>query len=941
MKVVLLLTLLFAAVIFAMEHHKFEKCDQKSFCKRLREAKQSHYIVSSVNKVGESVVIELQDNKNKYNDQLSAVVEAYEHGILRLRIREKTESSVQLLKQRYEVQDVLVDSAKKTKLSITGDTISTEKSKLVIERGSDSTTPFRLTFYVDDKLAIIINSDNLLTLESTLRAKEEPVPAPPVEEGQEPPPPVETYQGESAIGIDFTFPDAQHLYGLPERAMDLSLKPTKGDGVSSEPYRLYNLDIFEYELNNPIGLYGIIPLLYGIKPGLSAGVFYLNPSETFVDVYEKDAATQNFISLTKNKEKAAHWISETGLIDVFLLPGPNPMSIASQMGYLTGNPALPQKFSLGYHQCRWNYKDEEDVKTVDGKFDEFNIPYDVIWLDIEHTDDKKYFTWDAHNFPNSEAMQLNIASKGRKMVTITDPHIKRHNGYHVHDEATRSGYYVKTPSGSDYEGSCWPGQSSWLDYTNPVVRDFYAKLFHYDNYKGSTKYLYTWIDMNEPSVFSGPEITMHKDSLHANGITHGQIHNLYGFYQGMATYQGHLSRNKHQDRPFILSRSFFAGSQRYVAVWTGDNAAKWDHLVMATPMLLSMGMAGFPFIGADVGGFFGNPEPELLVRWYQAGAFSPFFRGHAHIETKRREPWLFGEENTNLIREAIALRYTLLSHYYTLSKHAALTSVPLLRPLLMRYPHDTETYSLQDEFLVGDDLLVKPVTAPGQSTVSVYLPKSDLWYDYHDGAPYENSVATHAHIATPMNKIPVLQRGGSIISTQQRLRRSSTQMRNDPFTLQIALSKNASASGDLYLDDGSSYAYQSGDYVYRRFVFENGRLQNVLGDLSDIAVGYGVIGNQTHVAQNEEYAHQVENKVERVVVLGVKSAPSSVSLIGLKKKVLSDVLPESIGVSTNLEFDYDGKVGRLIIKRPNVKVNQDWKKVALRPLHLHAMLTAI
>ncbi|KAL0487848.1 mannosyl-oligosaccharide alpha-1,3 glucosidase [Acrasis kona] len=919
----LVLVLLLAVIALAMEHHKFEKCEQKSFCKRLREAKQSHYVVSSVAKEGNSVNIELVDDSNKFNDPLSATVEAYEHGILRFTIQEKTESSVQILKKRYSVQDVIIDSAKKGELSLEGDVISTGKSRLVIDKGSKTGTPFRFTFYAGDQEAIVINSDNLLTLESTLRSKEEePAPQEPVQEGQEPPAPVERYQGESAIGIDFTFPGAQHVFGIPERATDLALKPTKGDGVASEPYRMYNLDVFEYELDNPIGLYGIIPLLYSLKAGFSAGVFYLNPSETFVDVYDKDAASSSMISLFKSKEKASHWISETGLIDVLLLPGPNPKSIVAQMGYLTGNPPLPQKFSLGYHQCRWNYKDEEDVRNVDAKFDEYNIPYDVIWLDIEHTDDKKYFTWDAHNFPTSEAMQLNVASKGRKMVTITDPHIKRHSGYHVHDEAARHGYYVKTPSGSDYEGSCWPGQSSWLDYFNPVVRDFYAKQFHYDNYKGSTKYLYTWIDMNEPSVFSGPEVTMHKDSLHHQGIQHYQVHNMYGFYQGMATYQGHLSRNEGKDRPFILSRSFFAGSQRYVAVWTGDNKASWDHLVKSTPMILSMGMAGFPHIGADVGGFFGNPDAELLVRWYQAGAFSPFFRGHAHIETQRREPWLFGEENTNYIREAISFRYTLLNHYYTLAKHSSLTSLPIMRPLLMNYPEDASTFDVQDEFMVGGDLLVKPVTAAGCANVNVLLPKKDVWYDYHEATRYDNSISTHARIETPMNKIPVLQRGGSIISTQQRLRRSSTQMKNDPFTLQIALSANLTASGDLYFDDGANYDYKNGDYVYRRFVFQNGRLTNELGDLSDVALSNGVIGNETHVAQNVHYAESVVNVVERVVVIGVDKEPSDVQLIRLSG--VNSVLPDAIGTSTVLDFDYDSKVKKLVIRKPNVKITQKW-----------------
>jgi alpha 1,3-glucosidase len=936
---VLAALLLLIALVSAMDHSKFEKCDQKGFCKRLRAQKRSHYIITNLEHNEGIVEAKLVDDQNKFNDPLSLHIEAYEHGILRFKIKEYTENSIQLLKKRYDVKDVLVDTIKEHKFEFKDDTITTKNSKLVIKRG-DEKESFSMTFYVNGIEGIVINSDNLLTVESTLRPKDEtptPYPAAPTNpvppnpdagEGASPEnvanivPPQEKYEGESAIGLDFTFTGAQHVYGIPERATDLSLKPTRNaDGSSiSEPYRLYNLDIFEYELNNPIGLYGVIPLLYSIKPNLAVGFFHLNPSESFVDIYDKEVPSANLISLFKESNKAAHWISETGAIDIFLLPGPTPKAIASQMGYLTGTPRLPQRFALGYHQCRWNYKDEEDVRTVDSKFDEFNIPYDVLWLDIEHTDSKKYFTWDAHNFPTSVQMQENIASKGRKMVTITDPHIKRHVGYHVHDAATAGGHYVKTPSGTDYEGHCWPGSSSWLDFLNPKVREFYASLFHYDSYVGSTKYLYSWIDMNEPSVFSGPEVTMHKDSIHYGGLEHREVHNLYGFYQGMATYQGQYDRNNGEDRPFILSRSFFAGSQRYVAVWTGDNAAKWDHLEKATPMLLALGISGLPFVGADVGGFFGNPEPELLVRWYQAGAFSPFFRGHAHIETQRREPWLFGESNTNLIREAIAFRYTLLAHYYTLAKHSSLTTIPILRPLFMQYPNQQETYAKQDEFMVGSDLLVKPVTKAGQPSVSIYLPSGDIWYDYQTGEKLSGKEAT---VNTPMTKIPVLQRGGSIISTQQRMRRSSSQMKDDPFTLHIALSANLSAAGDLYWDDGHTFNYEKGDYIYQRFDFQNNRLVSRKGDLAElIRDDSAIVDKSSYVAPRDAYRADIVNTVERIIVKGYPKEPRQVSLV--LEGTGASTSPEAVQLRSTLGFEYDKKNGRLTIRKPNAKITQDW-----------------
>jgi alpha 1,3-glucosidase len=225
---------------------------------------------------------------------------------------------------------------------------------------------------------------------------------------------------------------------------------------------------------------------------------------------------------------------------------------------------------------------------------------------------------------------------GRKMVTISDPHIKKDDGYQLYAEAKSRGYFVKTKDGSDYEGWCWPGKtknldllknkislfvcigsSMWLDYFNPEIFKWYSQRYSYDNYKGSTSNLFIWNDMNEPSVFNGPEVTFPKDIVHHGGWENRDVHNIYGMLQHMATFDGLLERSNGHIRPFILTRSFFAGSQRTSAVWTGDNAAQWSHLKIAVPMLLSLSVTGIGFIGADVGGFFFNSDAKLLVRWYQ------------------------------------------------------------------------------------------------------------------------------------------------------------------------------------------------------------------------------------------------------------------------------------------------------------------------------------
>lgn len=381
---------------------------------------------------------------------------------------------------------------------------------------------------------------------------------------------------------------------------------------------------------------------------------------------------------------SSHWMAESGLLDLFFFLGPTQELVFDQYTALSGRPQLPQAFAIGYHQCRWNYNTEQDALSVDAKFDEFGIPYDVLWLDIEHTDGKRYFTWDNVKFPNPIEMQKTLNAKGRKMVTIIDPHIKRDDNYYISKGAASKDLFVKNSDGTTtFNGHCWPGDSNWIDYTDQKGRDFWSDQFQFSKYKGSSPSLYTWNDMNEPSVFTGPEVTMQKDLIHSGNVEHRDVHNVYGMLQHRSTFEGHLKRSESKDRPFILSRAFFIGTQRYGAIWTGDNMASWEHLQASVPMLLSIGTAGITFAGADVGGFFLNPDAELLVRWYQIGSLQPFFRAHAHIDTKRREPWLFGEPYTTLIREAVVRRYKMLPYIYSLFEESSRNGSPIMRSLYL------------------------------------------------------------------------------------------------------------------------------------------------------------------------------------------------------------------------------------------------------------------
>uniref|UniRef100_A0A8C5X8Y5 Glycoside hydrolase family 31 N-terminal domain-containing protein n=1 Tax=Malurus cyaneus samueli TaxID=2593467 RepID=A0A8C5X8Y5_9PASS len=554
--------------------------------------------------------------------------------------------------------------------------------------------------------------------------------------------------GPTSVGIDFSLHGYDHVYGIPQHTETLLLKNTS-DG---DAYRLYNLDIFGHKIHDKIGIYGSVPLLLAHKPNRTSGIFWLNSSETLVDIITITLLSVSTVPLTD-----VRWMSESGIIDVFLLMGPTAFDIFKQFAQLTGTQALPPLFSLGYHQCRWNYEDEQDVKAVDAGFDAHDIPYDVIWLDIEHTDGKRYFTWDKQKFQNPRKMQEHLKKKKRKLVVIVDPHIKVDPSYTLYSQAKDKGYFVKDRNGQDFEGICWPGSSCYLDFTNPEVRKWYADQFAFKTYKASTNILFVWNDMNEPSVFKGAEITMQKDAVHYNNWEHREVHNLYGYYQQMATAEGLIRRSSGKERPFVLTRSFFAGSQKYGAVWTGDNTAEWSYLKISIPMLLTINMAGISFCGADVGGFIGDPEPELLVRWYQAGAYQPFFRGHSNMESKRREPWLFGEKNTQIIRRAIRERYVLLPYLYTLFYRAHTAAEP---------------------------------------TMGTPLP----WLCFL--------------------QIPVFQRGGTVIPLKTTAGKSTEWMTDISYELHVALDTEACAIGELYVDDGHSFQYlHKKQFLYRKFTF--------------------------------------------------------------------------------------------------------------------------
>ncbi|KAF8356264.1 aagr-4, partial [Pristionchus pacificus] len=874
----------FVQLACAVDRGKFKSCTHSGFCKRHRSQKEptGYEIVPdsiSLNDTAVNAVLRSKEAGNK----LKLNVVALEDSTLRINIDDDNDSPI---KKRFVPVDVFAEGQpkqqkiKKHEQDENSVTLMTKDGhKIVIFM-----IPFRIDIYSKNRIVASLNSKELLKFEHYRRGRK------PKKDGEgfweedfgesrdlKP-------WGSSSVGIDIALIGFKHAFGIPEHADGFSLRNT-GD---YEPYRLYNLDVFEYETSSPMALYGSVPFIQTVAKDRSIGFLWLNPSETWVDV-EMTTADKGFHgSLISSEDKPSSQIpqvntrffSESGTIDLFFFLGQRPHDIARQHTTLTGVYPLPPVFSLGYHQCRWNYKNEKDLKKVNDKFDEHEIPLDVLWLDIEHTDEKKYFTWDKQAFPDPKGIIEYISSKGRKLVNIVDPHIKKDKKYDVYVEAQRNKYFVKdSDNKADYVGNCWPGDSKYIDFVNPKAREWWASLFALDTYKDTTNDVHIWNDMNEPSVFSGPEVTMHKDAVHTGGFEHREVHNMYGFYQHSATFDGLKKRSEGKLRPFVLTRSFFSGSQRSAAVWTGDNTADWLHLKVASPMLLSLSISGIPHVGADVGGFFKNPDQELLARWYQAGAFQPFFRGHSHMETKRREPYLFEKNTTDVIRDAIRTRYSFLPYWYTLFYEHTKTGLSPMRPLWMEFPEDETCHDEDREWLVGANLLVRPITEPGVKQVSLYLPgRREIWYEWntHKARPAPGAVQQPADPFT----IPIYQRGGSIIPVRDNIKGGSSEhYKEEPLTLYVAInSKGDFANGTIFIDDGESYEYENGKFAYWAITFK----------------------------KEHDYLHTITNKIidskgkldspiifNKIVIRGAKFYPRTAHIY------LDDFTPDP------LEFEYD------------------------------------
>jgi len=318
--------------------------------------------------------------------------------------------------------------------------------------------------------------------------------------------------------------------------------------------------------------------------------------------------------------------------------------------------------------------------------------------------------------------------------------------------------------------------------------------------------------MNEPADFVDQTGGNQRDVVsydEGENSTHAKNRNVFALLMARATYEG-LARLQPDRRPFVITRAAYAGIQRYSTMWTGDTLSTWEALALNVPMFTTLGLSGEPFVGSDVGGFIGRADGELMVRSYQIGFLAPFFRNHHAVDGYDQEPWRFGKYYEDIIRKYLKLRYQLLPFLYTTLEEAHRTGVPLFRPLMLNYQDDPNTYNLDDQFMIGIELLVAPITKPDITSRLVYLPKG-IWYDFWSNRKYTGP--TMIRVDAPLETVPMFVRGGTIIPTGPEMKYVGEKP-VDPITFAIYPDENGLASTTLYEDDGTSPAYQRG--VFRR-----------------------------------------------------------------------------------------------------------------------------
>lgn len=462
---------------------------------------------------------------------------------------------------------------------------------------------------------------------------------------------------------------------------------------------------------------------------------------------------------------------------VYIITGENEKDIVKQFRKIIGRSYIPPFWAFGYGQSRWGYKTEQDIRAVAEHYKAAGIPIDSIYLDIDYMERYKDFTVDKERFPDLEALAEDMKAQGIHLVPIIDAGVKIEEGYAVYEEGVQNNYFCKNADGGDFVGAVWPGRVHFPDFLQPEARKWFGEKYAVLTEMGIDGF---WNDMNEPAIFYTEDrladtcaeiekLTAKNMGIHEyftftgmvaglNGnvgdydkfyhnvdgqmIKHSDVHNLYGMNMTRSAFEA-LQEISPEKRTLFFSRSSYIGAHRYGGIWQGDNKSWWSHILQSMQQLPALNMAGFLFTGSDTGGFGCDTTEDLMLRWLQYSLFTPLFRNHAADGTRDQELYRF--DNVNAAAEMVRIRYSLIPYLYSEFLKAALHDEMMFKPLAFDFPEDPIAKQVEDQLLLGNELMIVPVYKQNAQGRYVYLPEEMMLVRMHSCNDYQTEILPQGH----------------------------------------------------------------------------------------------------------------------------------------------------------------------------------------------------
>lgn len=555
-------------------------------------------------------------------------------------------------------------------------------------------------------------------------------------------------------------------------------------------------------------------------------------------------------------------------LNLFVIDGDSPYDIVKQFRKIIGRSYIPPKYAFGFGQSRWGYKTKEDFRKVAAGYRDNKLPLDMIYMDIDYMQDFKDFTLNEKNFPDFPAFVKELKDQNIRLIPIIDAGVKVEEGYDVYEEGVKNRYFCQREDGSDFVAAVWPGDTHFPDVLNTEARTWFGDKYRVLTDQGIEGF---WNDMNEPATFYTPEgiaelkeIAKHflenengaggatagelavapdpkgeKDenrpdaaadtsvwslmgkigglanskedyrrfyhNMDGERVRHDKVHNLFGYYMTRAAGEA-FERIDPEKRFLMFSRSSYIGMHRYGGIWMGDNKSWWSHILLNLKMLPSLNMCGFLYTGADLGGFGADATRDLVLRWMALGVFTPLMRNHAAAGTREQECYQF--ENVEDFRHVIGVRYRLVPYLYSEYMKAALNDDMYIKPLAFVYPEDPMAVQVEDQMMLGNEIMIAPVYTQNARGRYVYLPEEMKFVKFlPDGTISEEVLEKgHHYVEIALNEVPLFIRGGKCIPLAE-----TAEYVDALDTEHLDMLGYEGAEYTLYEDDGVSKEYDKAE----------------------------------------------------------------------------------------------------------------------------------